>query len=44
MTGEAQGALITFVGDRLGLFRAMVGEGELTPEELAKKTNTHPRE
>ncbi len=41
--GAAEGALITFVGDKLGLFRAMVGEGELTPEELAKKTDTHPR-
>ena len=41
--GAAEGALITFVGDRLGLFKAMAGEGEMTPEELAKKTNTHPR-
>lgn len=41
--GAAEGALITFVGDRLGLFKAMIGEGEMTPEELAKKTNTHPR-
>ena len=39
----AEGALITFIGDRLGLFKAMVGEDEITPEELAKKTNTHPR-
>ena len=41
--GAAEGALITFVGDRLGLFKAMAGAGELTPEELAKKTGTHPR-
>jgi hypothetical protein len=41
--GAAEGALITFVGDRLGLFKAMAGAGELTPEELAKKTSTHPR-
>lgn len=41
--GAAGGALITFVGDRLGLFKAMVGVGELTPEKLAKKTRTHPR-
>ena len=34
--GAAEGALITFVGDRLGLFKAMAGAGELTPEELAK--------
>jgi SAM-dependent methyltransferase len=41
--GAAYGALLTFVGDRLGLFKAMAGAGALTPEELAKKTNTHPR-
>jgi len=41
--GAAVGALITFVGDRLGLFKAMAGAGELTPEELAKRTRTHPR-
>ena len=41
--GAAEGALITFVGDRLGLFKAMARAGELTPEELAKKTATHPR-
>lgn len=41
--GAAEGALITFVGDRLGLFKAMVRAGELTPEELAIKTGTHPR-
>ena len=35
--GAAEGALITFVGDKLGLFKAMAGAGELTPEELAKK-------
>jgi SAM-dependent methyltransferase len=41
--GAAEGALITFVGDRLGLFKAMARAGELTSEELAKKTGTHPR-
>jgi SAM-dependent methyltransferase len=41
--GAAEGALLTFIGDRLGLFRAMAEAGELTPEELAKKTGTHPR-
>lgn len=41
--GAAEGALITFIGDKLGLFKAMAGAGELTPEELAKKTGTHPR-
>jgi SAM-dependent methyltransferase len=41
--GAAMGAMLTFVGDRLGLFKAMAGAGPLTPEELAKKTGTHPR-
>jgi SAM-dependent methyltransferase len=41
--GAAMGALLTFVGDRLGLFKAMAGAGTLTPEELASKTGTHPR-
>jgi SAM-dependent methyltransferase len=41
--GAAVGALLTFAGDRLGLFKAMAGAGALTPEELAGKTGTHPR-
>ncbi|MFL6481969.1 MAG: class I SAM-dependent methyltransferase [Nitrososphaera sp.] len=41
--GASMGALLTFVGDRLGLFRAMAGAGALTSEELARKTGTHPR-
>ena len=42
--GAAESALLTFVGDRLGLFKAMAGTGAgLTPEELATKTRTHPR-
>jgi SAM-dependent methyltransferase len=41
--GAAEGALLALVGDRLGLFKAMAGAGALTPEELAKKTETHPR-
>jgi len=41
--GATEGVLITFVGERLGLFKAMAGAGDLTPEELAKKTGTHPR-
>jgi SAM-dependent methyltransferase len=42
--GASIGALLNFVGDRLGLFKAMAGAGgALTPEELAKKTATHPR-
>jgi ubiquinone/menaquinone biosynthesis C-methylase UbiE len=41
--GAAEGALLTFAGDKLGLFKAMAGAGSLTSEELAKKTGTHPR-
>jgi SAM-dependent methyltransferase len=41
--GGAVGALLTFAGDRLGLFKAMAGAGALAPEELARKTDTHPR-
>ena len=41
--GSSRRTLITFVGDKLGLFKAMAGAGEMTSEELAKKTGTHPR-
>jgi SAM-dependent methyltransferase len=41
--GAVESALLTFIGDKLGLFKAMAGAGALTPEELAKKTGTHPR-
>jgi SAM-dependent methyltransferase len=42
--GAIESALLTFIGDKLGLFKAMAGTGgALTPEELAKKTSTHPR-
>lgn len=41
--GAAMGALLVFVGDRLGLFKAMAGAGPLTPEELARKTGMNSR-
>ncbi len=41
--GGAYSVLLNFVGDKLGLFKAMTGAGALTPEELARKTGTHPR-
>lgn len=41
--GAAEVTLNTSAGERLGLFKAMAGAGELTPEELAEKTGTHPR-
>jgi len=41
--GAAMGALLIFVGDKLGLFKATSGAGALMPEELARKTGTNPR-
>ncbi len=41
--GAAAGVLLVFVGDKLGLFKAMAGAGPLSPEDLARKTSTHPR-
>jgi len=43
--GASIGSLLNFVGDSLRFFKAMAGAagGALTPEELAKKTATHPR-
>ena len=41
--GAAMGSLLTFAGDKLGLFKAMAGAGAMTPDELAGKTGTNPR-
>lgn len=41
--GAAMGSLLTFVGDRLGLYKAMAGAGPMTPEDLAGKSGTNPR-
>ena len=41
--GAAAGVLLVFVGDKLGLFKAMSGAGPLSPEDLARKTGTHAR-
>lgn len=41
--GGALGALLAFVGDRLGLYRAMAGAGPMTAEALAQKTGTNAR-
>lgn len=41
--GGGMGALLAFVGDRLGLYRAMAGAGPITFEALAQKTGTNPR-
>jgi len=40
--GAAQNAALVIVGDKLGLFRALV-EGPMTPAELAAKTGTYER-
>lgn len=34
---------LVFVGDRVGLFKAMAGAGPLTREQLEQKTGIHPR-
>jgi SAM-dependent methyltransferase len=41
--GATMGSLLTFVGDRLGLFKAMAEAGPINAEELSRKTGTHPR-
>ncbi len=41
--GAAAGAVLTYAGDRLGLYRALDGAGPLTAAQLADKTGTHTR-
>jgi SAM-dependent methyltransferase len=41
--GAALTATLVNIGDRLGLYKAMVGAGPLTPAELASKTSTTER-
>ena len=41
--GAAMNVALVVLGDRLGLYKAMAGAGPMTPEELAKKTNTAER-
>jgi len=36
-------AALVLIGDKLGLYRAMAAAGPLTPEELARRTDTHER-
>jgi 2-polyprenyl-3-methyl-5-hydroxy-6-metoxy-1,4-benzoquinol methylase len=38
-----QVSLLIHLGDRLGLFRAMAGTGPLSADELAERTQLHPR-
>jgi SAM-dependent methyltransferase len=42
LTGMGVGAMI-YIGDKLGLYRAMDGAGPLTAKELAAKTNLNER-
>lgn len=37
------GGLLTYIGDRLGLYRAMAGAGALTPSELARRSGCDER-
>jgi SAM-dependent methyltransferase len=41
--GAAASVLMSYVGDRLGLYRAMAGAGPLTPADLATRTGTAER-
>ena len=42
LKGMAVSAMI-YLGDKLGLYRAMNGAGALTPEQIAEKTGLHER-
>ena len=39
----AESAPLVYIGDKLGLYRAMAGAGPLTSQELADRTGTHER-
>ena len=41
--GAASNAALVLIGDKLGLFRAMMGETGMTSERLASKTGTRER-
>ena len=41
--GTALAAALVIVGDNVGLFRAMAGEGAMRAQDLADKTGVHPR-
>ena len=45
--GAAMNAALVLIGEKLGLYKAMAGAGQITPAELALKTKTrrtlHPR-
>src|SRR5919107_4743266 len=39
----AESSALMYVGEKLGLYRAMAGAGSLTPQQLAERTGTHER-
>src|SRR5690348_26606 len=41
--GAAMRAPLSYLGDRLGIFKAMASAGPLSSAELAQKTGLHPR-
>ena len=41
--GAALSAILTIVGEKQGLYKAMVGHGSITAQELAKKTGANKR-
>ena len=41
--GAAISGLMVYLGDRLGLYKAMAGAGPVTPAELAERTSTDER-
>ena len=42
-TGAVAGMALTYVGDQLGIYKAMAGAGDLTPEQLSDKTGLDRR-
>ena len=41
--GAALSSSLVYIGQKLGLYKAMAGEGPTTPSELAAKTSTNER-
>ena len=41
--GAGARACLGYIGDRLGMFKAMAGAGPVTVEELTRRTGLHPR-
>ncbi|MCM3903060.1 MAG: methyltransferase domain-containing protein [Pyrinomonadaceae bacterium] len=41
--GAALSSALVYIGQKLGLYKAIAGEGSVTPSELAQKTSTNER-